>query len=149
MCCQYKGCEGSSARKLQKAQWGQALPGWDAAAATGLGLQQGDGPGQSLHHPKGSMELPLPKHLQTGHQDALWDPLPPPGSTMHALLVFPFLDLCNGSRAEQPAAQQSSKRCRQPASPRGSLKCPKLENWPPPHSCLLQHNYSSMTDVTN
>jgi len=33
---------------------------------------------------------------------------------------------------KQPAEKRNSRRHRQPGSPWGSLKCPKLENWPPP-----------------
>lgn len=49
-----------SQKVLQKAQWGLALPERDAAGAAAWGLRLGDGPGQSLHGPKGAFGAPSP-----------------------------------------------------------------------------------------
>lgn len=139
-----------SQKVLQKAQWGLALPERDAAGAAAWGLRLGDGPGQSLHGPKGAFGAPSP-YAPPG-----WTLRCPPGPHTPPSAVPCLCCLCSLFRTyamtgaqKQPAEKWNSRRRRQPGSLWGSLKCPKLENWPPPHSCLLQHNYSSMTDMTN
>lgn len=73
----------------------------------------------------------------------------PPAAFCLLLLAFPFLDLRNNSGAAAACREAEQQEPQAAESPRGSPECPKLENWPPPLHCLLQHNYSSMTDMTN
>lgn len=107
------------------------------------------GPSCSPHHPKGALELPP-------SQQPCWALPCPLGCPSSPLQCTGWQ--CSHSHSwtyatprgqKQPAGKRNDRRHRQLGPPWGSLKCPKLENWPPPHYCLLQHNYSSMTDMTN
>lgn len=73
----------------------------------------------------------------------------PPATFCLLLLTFPFLDLRNNSGAAAACREAEQQEPQAAESPWGSPECPKLENWPPPLHCLPQHNYSSMTDMTN
>lgn len=144
--CPAQGLEGwINWELLQETQWGSQLSremlqvllprgcSWDTAQA-------------NLHGPRRALELPLPMDTQAEHRDVHQDTGSPPSS---ALLVFPFLDLCNGWRAEAACRELEQGEMQAACIPWGSLECPKRNNWPPHLSCLPQRNYSSMTNMTN
>lgn len=143
--CPAQGLEGWINREvLQKAQWGSNCQGRCCRCCC---LRLGHSPGQSLHGPRRALELLWTSRLNTEMSIRTLD-LPPAVPCLCCLCShFWIYAMAGGQR--QPSGEWSSRRCRQPAFPWGSLECPKLENWPPSCSCLPQHNYSDMTNMTN
>lgn len=128
-CHQCKGCKGGSAGQCCRRCRGRRH--CQGAALWGLRLR-------SLHSPEGAWSsFSLTSSRLDTRMSSRISCLPAQPSCLCCLRShFRTYAMPGGQR--QPAGKGHSGRGWQPASPRGSLKCPKPKTWAPPGSCLLQ-----------